>query len=147
MESPNFCRIECAGRAEIAFGSHRRRIADRRRYMRSIGLSFFVALPAIVLGCLGPATTSAQQSIASRGIRDTAPTGTYAAFQPVSDPFAPTNRIPVFTLHLETNGTYVAETADSWPVQDGDQVVFRPQIARGTWQWDAQKREFHLEPG
>jgi len=113
--------------------------------MRSLGLSF-LALTAIVLACLGPATISAQQSIMSRGIRETVPTGTYAAFQQVSDPFSPTNRIHVFTLRLETNGTYFAETADFWPVQDGDLVRLRPKIAQGRWEWNAQKRVFDLEP-
>ena len=48
---------------------------------------------------------------------------------------------------METNGPYVAKTTYGVPTQDGDLVRLLPEVARGTWRWDAEKREFRLEPG
>ena len=114
--------------------------------MKSIGFRFFIALPAIVLICLGHSTVIAQ-SATRPVVLNKAPTGTYAAFNEWTSIIGTTNRSLMFTLRLETNGTYIAQTADLSPVQDGDLVRLRPEMSRGKWCWDAQKREFRLEPG
>lgn len=53
----------------------------------------------------------------------------------------------MFTLQLNTNGTFVAETSSRYAQLDGDLMRMLPDVERGTWQWDAQRREFHLKPG
>jgi hypothetical protein len=50
-------------------------------------------------------------------------------------------------LHLATNGTYVAKTTFGVPTQDGDLNRLLPEVVRGKWSWNAEKREFQLEPG
>jgi hypothetical protein len=99
------------------------------------------------------ASNLVQQAESRHPARNTAPIGTYACFQQAAStsfPSAATNRVLLFTLRLETNGTYVAETpAHLEPTQDGELVRLRPQseAATGTWQWEAQKQEFRLQPG
>jgi hypothetical protein len=38
LTTPNSCSSECAGRVLVAIRSARRRIAERFRYLRSIGM-------------------------------------------------------------------------------------------------------------
>jgi len=55
----------------------------------------------------------------------------------------PTNGYPIFTLRLETNGTYYAEAAAPRCSQGIDAAgLLVSGVARGTWKWDAQNREF-----
>ena len=100
-------------------------------------------LVVILVAFIAPALSSAQATEPPPA----APTGTYTPAFRITDPLAPRNKVALFTLRLETNGTYVAKSAEGFPVQDGDIVRLRPEIARGTWSWDAAKREFQLEPG
>ena len=109
-----------------------------------------VILLLFLLACLDPRPAMAQAQ--PKGPQSGAPTGTYApSVQAPKDswswqtPFrTPT---PPFTLLLETNGTYVARTTYGVPTQDGDLVRLLPEVARGKWRWDSEKREFRLEPG
>ncbi len=126
-------------------------VAHSTRYMKSTRSVFSSIFCVIALASIAPRSGSAQQKEIPLVDQSTAPVGSYApSRKPISwDPFSslPTNNVPAFTLRLETNGTYFAQTTELWPVQEGDTITLRPQIARGKWQWDAQKREFHLEPG
>ncbi len=75
-----------------------------------------------------------------------APTGTYEYYMG----HVTSNSVPVFTLHLYTNGTYLGRQIErAVPTQDGDlfRLLPRTNTARGTWHWDAEKREFRFEPG
>jgi hypothetical protein len=58
-----------------------------------------------------------------------------------------TNEAPLFTLRLETNGTYMAEALRPAPRAFEDLAGRHPDVNRGTWRWDAQRSEFQLEPG
>ena len=122
--------------------------AHPQRYMKDPRSFFARVLCALLLVCLAPLSVSAQPREATIA----APTGTYACdFRIWYGPhFVVTNSVPLFTLHLDTNGTYLAEyTEQRVPTQDGDLVRLLPKTttARGVWCWDAQKREFRLEGG
>jgi len=118
--------------------------ADAGCHMKSI-------LPLLfVLACLGVLSALAQEQ--PKTPQSAAPTGTYAPC--IEAPKVlwslPTQTLvgtPPFTLRLETNGTYIAKTTFGLPTQDGDLLRLLPQVARGKWRWDAEKREFQLEPG
>ena len=123
------------------------------RYMNKgrFGLSLVVSV--ILLTHMAPRIgLTQQQQLPVRGYL-AAPTGVYAAYStpranPFSlDAFAPTNRVLLFTLRLATNGTYLIESTERRSVQDGDLVRLMPEVARGHWRWDVDKREFELEPG
>jgi hypothetical protein len=109
--------------------------------------TLILLLIAFLLASIEPPSSSAQQEQTPTRERSAAPTGTYVPhLEPgIWDPFSsrPTNTIPLFILRLETNGTYVAESAHRRLTPDG----LRLEVARGTWQWDARSREFHLQPG
>lgn len=138
--------------ALVLFSSHYwPRATAQRRYMKSARLDLLLLALVLLLACVEPLGGLAQQKAASSGDQAAPPKGTYAYFtvQPYS-PFVPTNRVPLFTLCLETNGTYLAKyTQERVPTQDGDLVRLLPRTntAQGTWRWDAQTREFQLEPG
>ncbi len=101
-------------------------------------------LSALLFAFIAPAISSAQTKESPAA----PPTGTYApAIRLTPNPLDPTNNVPLFSLRLETNGTYVAKSGERFPTQDGDILRLRPQIARGTWRWDSAKREFQLDPG
>jgi hypothetical protein len=55
----------------------------------------------------------------------------------------------MLTLRLETNGTYLAESGlpDQTAYIDGTYPYHMPDVSKGTWRWDAQNREFLLDPG
>ena len=116
-----------------------------------IPLSFSIVL-GILLACVAlPRGATAQQKTTAP-YQFSAPTGTYAPPRPVRRNLfglMETNGVPGFTLRLETNGTYVAESSTPRYSQgiDGTSLFGYPDIARGTWRWDAQTREFILEPG
>jgi hypothetical protein len=104
-------------------------------------------LLSLVLGCAGLrfALAQGQQKPPQFG----PPTGTYAEEAPKGSPSPALGQWkPPFILRLETNGTYVAEAAMPRYVQgiDGDRLFSYPDIVKGTWKWDAEKREFLLEP-
>lgn len=128
-------------------------VAHSKRYMKNARFGLSSTVCAILLAYMAPRTGLTQQKQAF--VRDylAAPTGTYAAYtMPLADPFAldpfpRTNRVLLFTLRLETNGTYFSESTERRPVQDGDLVKLMPDVARGNWRWQAEKREFELEPG
>ncbi len=145
--------IEWLARCVVGvFESHgRASYGSLRRYMKSTRLSFSALLCVLLLGAQHGWT---QQKEVPVGDQSAAPLGTYVPAQrpEIQHPLSPlpTNSVAMFTLHLETNGTYFAQTAaDLRPVQDGDLVRFQPhsEVARGTWRWDGQKRAFRLEPG
>ena len=103
---------------------------------------------------IDPPCGSAQQKEAATDDRSIPPTGTYAP--PIrtslreSSPFAPpvpTNQVPLFTLRLETNGTYVAEALNPPPGPFVALTGRGPAVRRGTWRWDPQKGEFQLSSG
>jgi hypothetical protein len=71
------------------------------------------------------ATVRAEETTAPKQNQTNAPTGTYATTSPIP-----------MTVRLITNGTYEA-TCDGQDKR-GSQT--------GTWQWDAQRREFRLKP-
>jgi hypothetical protein len=103
-------------------------------------------LLAFAFACLGQWFSVAQQAAPS-----SAPTGTYVHHPDArKDPWPVLSQFsvpkPLFTLRLETNGTYIAKTTYGVPTQDGDLLRLLPEVARGTWRWDAEKREFLLEP-
>lgn len=121
--------------------------------MNNTRIGFFSALFVLLLGAPNGWT---QQKEVPLNNQSAAPIGTYApaATPAIQDPLSrfPTNNVPLFmfTLRLETNGTYFAQTATNVEVvQDGDLVRLLPrsEVARGRWRWDGQKREFWLEPG
>jgi hypothetical protein len=97
---------------------------------------------AVLLSCQAPLSRAVQQNTPSATPQPAPPTGTYTEGHS-------TNRHPAFILRLETNGTYVAESSIPRHSQgiDGGGNFSYPDIAKGTWHWDAQKREFLLEPG
>jgi len=105
--------------------------------MKSIVLLLFL------LAWLWPRFALAQGQ--QKSPQSAAPTGTYAPYLEAWWGLTPVWISP-FTLHLETNGTYVAKTTYGIPTQDGDLVRLLPETARGTWRWDSEKREFSLEP-
>src|SRR4051794_4237993 len=115
-------------------------------HMKNTHITPLSVLAALCLACFTPLNCSAQGKKASPDVQLAPPTGTYVCFQRAAFPSA-TNRVPFFTLRLETNGTYRAESAWTQPTQDGDLVVLRPEVARGTWRWNPQNREFLLDPG
>jgi hypothetical protein len=124
--------------------SHWLAASEADRYMKSAVLLLFL------LACLGPRLAMAQEQ--QKGLQSGAPTGTYAPYVEVpkdswSWPTQTPARMPPFTLELKTNGTYVAKSTYGVPTQDGDLVRLLPEVARGRWRWDAEKREFQLEPG
>ncbi len=133
---------------------HQRRLArtaDAARYMKNTHSTF---LPIVCLLLLGAQHGWTQQKQVPVRDQSAAPIGTYVPAQnavernPLSP--LPTNSAPLFSLRLETNGAYFAQTApEVRATQDGDLVRLLPrsEIARGTWRWDAQKREFQLQPG
>jgi hypothetical protein len=107
----------------------------------------------ILLACVAsPCGVPVQQKAPPVPNQSPAPTGTYAPPRPVWRNLIglwETNGVPVFTLRLETNGTYVAQASEPRysPSIDGTRLFSYPDIVRGTWRWDAQAREFLLEPG
>ena len=118
--------------------------AVAERYMKS---SCFVSLSivfGILLACAAsPCVATAQQK---------APTGTYSPpprFWRNMIGLWETNSVADFTLRFETNGTYVAQASQPRysPSIDGMRLFSYPDIVRGTWRWNAQAREFFLEPG
>ena len=121
-------------------------LSQKHCYMKSVvSLLFLIA-------CLGPRFALAQEQ--GKRPQSGAPTGTYAPQAHVTTnawswqtPAQTPDLTPPFTLQLETNGTYVAKTTYGVPTQDGDLVRLLPEVARGTWHWDAERREFWLEPG
>jgi len=122
------------------------RIAQFNRYMKN------VVVLLCLLACLGPRFALAQEQ--QKPQQPVAPTGTYAPYVKApknsgawqTPAQTPAGTAP-FTLRLETNGTYVAKTTFGIPTQDGDLLRLLPEVARGRWRWDAEKREFRLEPG
>jgi hypothetical protein len=122
---------------------------EPHRYMKSARLGFSFILFVLLLCVIAPPSGSAQQKEAPARDQSAAPTGTYAPHQKpiIWDPFSSplTNSVPLFTLRLETNGTYIAEAPNPPPRFFSEGC--RPEIASGTWRWDAQKREFELAPG
>ncbi len=116
--------------------------AHRQRYMRTIKLQFWSLLFSFLAGSVTAYCGPAEEPHKAPVALSNAPTGTYVAYM---DPQK--GLYPVFTLQLRTNGTYFAETGHRVPAQDGDLVRLLPETARGTWRWDAEKREFRLEPG
>jgi hypothetical protein len=118
---------------------------------KSTRFFFSLILFVLLLASIAPPSGSAQQKEVPVGGQSAAPTGTYVPEARGStswDPFSsrPTNSVPLFTLRLETNGTYVAEVLHP-PRNLFNDYGRRPEVARGTWRWDAQKREFELAPG
>jgi hypothetical protein len=112
--------------------------------MKNMHSGLPLVLSGLLFALIAPAISSAQTNVAA------APTGTYAPMSQITPgvfPFEPANTVPVVSLRLETNGTYLAEAALPQLAQDGDLMRLRPDIAQGTWHWDAEKREFLLEPG
>jgi len=117
--------------------------------MTSIICYMKIVVPlTFLLTCLGSGFALAQAP--QKSPQSGAPTGTYAPYvdarKDVSSWQTPV-QTPPFTLRLETNGTYVAKTTQGVPTMDGDLVRVLPEVARGTWRWDVEKREFRLEPG
>lgn len=106
----------------------------------------------IFLACVAlPWGVTAQQKT-TPPYQSPAPTGTYAPPRPVRKNLfglMETNGVPAFTLRLETNGTYVAQASKPHYSQgiNGTGLFSYPDVARGTWRWDARAREFLLEPG
>lgn len=124
---------------------------ELRRATKSTRLVILSILCVLPLGAPNGWTQAKEPPVSDQSA---APIGTYVPAQRsvIRDPLSPfqTNDVPLFTLRLETNGTYFAQTAaELRPVQDGDLVRLRPraEVASGTWRWDGQKREFRLEPG
>ena len=70
---------------------------------------------------VSPSSILPQEKEASSTGQSKAPIGTYVSFQEGTSPFAPTNRTPVFGRR---------------------RPALRPKVAKGRWQWGAQKREF-----
>ena len=116
--------------------------------MKSTHFGFAAILAVLCIACIAPSRSSTQETKAP-AVRAVPPTGTYVCFGPdrVTSPFGPTNRVPFFTLRLETDGTYRVESAWTQPTQDGDLVVLRPEVDRGKWRWDPENRQFLLNPG
>ena len=107
-----------------------------------------VVLLLFGLTCLEPLLAMAQEQ--QKSPQSGAPTGTYAPYVVAPNDswsFQTPVLTPPFTLQLATNGTYVAKTTYGVATQDGDLVRLLPEVARGTWRWDAEKREFRLQPG
>ncbi|HWX20913.1 MAG TPA: hypothetical protein VN578_13520 [Candidatus Binatia bacterium] len=115
--------------------------------MKRTRFVFWYILSGLSGAFLASSSTLAQEKKALPIAQSEAPVGSYAHFRQVDSPFAPTNRVCLFTLRLETNGTYSAECGEKQVIQDGDIFRLRPVVARGTWQWEAQNQEFQLEPG
>jgi hypothetical protein len=107
----------------------------------------------ILLACIAsPWRATAQQKATPAPNQSSAPTGTYAPPSPVRRNLIgllETNGVAAFTLRFETNGTYVAEASEPRHSHgiDGTGLFSYPDVARGTWRWNAQTREFLLEPG
>jgi hypothetical protein len=114
---------------------------------------------ALLFVCLTSTFAVAQEQKTASATFSAPLTGTYA---PYVDPkvleqraarlwwdlYLP-NPPPLFTVTLETNGTYVAEAPNS-PPNTSDMLAGasgRPHVQRGTWHWDAEKQEFRLTPG
>jgi hypothetical protein len=88
------------------------------------------------LACGAPhfGLAQAQQQTPATPSSARAPTGTYVAYV---DPQKKVSwQIPLFTLRLETNGTYSAQSTDT-----------ATKTSRGTWRWDVKQGQFRLEPG
>jgi hypothetical protein len=122
------------------------------RYMKDSGLRFLVFLFAVLSLVTISRPGLAQQAEVIAAGKFLAPTGTYAPVtsRPDYSSFAlinSTNEVPLFTLRLETNGTYIAEALRPPPRAFEDLVGSHPDVRRGTWRWDAQRLEFQLEPG
>lgn len=122
--------------------------------MKSTGFTSLSIVLGILLACVAsPWGATAQQKATPAPNQSSAPTGTYAPPRPVLRNLIgllETNGVPAFTLRLETNGTYVAEASKprySQSINGTGPLFSYPDIARGTWRWDAQTREFLLEPG
>src|SRR5690348_14976779 len=84
------------------------------RYMKNYGLRSLVFLFAVLSLAAISRRGLAQQAEVVAAKQFSAPTGTYTfvARRPDFSPFAlitSTNEVPLFTLRLETNGTYIAE--------------------------------------
>ena len=127
--------------------------AAAERYMKNISsrrlLFLFVILSLVAINTR---RGLAQQREAIASGRFSAPTGTFVPVRSHPDYsvfalIASTNEVPLFTLRLETNGTYVAEALDPPPRAFEDLIGRHPDVKRGTWRWDAQRLEFQLEPG
>ena len=113
--------------------------------MKSIQFGHTSLLFSFLLAWLVTQFGLAQEQQKAPATPSGAPTGTYAAYV---DPHKRVLRqTPIFTLRLETNGTYFAQSGHRVPTQDGDVVRLLPEIARGTWRWDADNWEFRLQPG
>jgi hypothetical protein len=136
----------CFIRASLA------RASDARRYMKNGSLRSLVFLFAVLSLVAISRRGLAQQAGVSAAGQFSAPIGTYvpAVSRPDYSPFAlitSTNEVPLFTLRLETNGTYIAEALRPPPRAFEDLVGRQPDVKRGTWRWDAQRSEFELERG
>jgi len=137
----------------VVFRSLWRRATERSRYMKNISsrrlLFLFVILSLVAINTR---RGLAQQREAIASGRFSAPTGTFVPVRSHPDYslfalIAATNEVPLFTLRLETNGTYVAEALEPPPRAFEDLIGRHPDVKRGTWRWDAQRLEFQLEPG
>jgi hypothetical protein len=107
----------------------------------------FLSWTILLLTCTVPQSGSAQERASQAATLSAPPTGIYAPlvsthshflFAPTNsllELMLPTNNVPLFTLHLETNGTYEAR------------MKLNTDARRGTWHWDAQNGEFFLTPG
>ncbi len=144
---------DCAMYAACMSHANPRAVPDRLRYMKSTRFLSLCIVFGILLVCVAsPWGATAQQKATLAPKQYPAPTGTYAPPPPMRRNLfglLETNGVPAFTLRLETNGTYVAEASKPRysPSIDGTRLFSYPDIARGTWRWDAQTREFSLEPG
>jgi hypothetical protein len=120
--------------------------------MKSTRLAILLIASAFLLACVAPPGGSAQQSQAPVGGQSAAPTGTYTSplrFLRTTPPISRSNSVPMLTLRLETNGTYLAKSGlpDQTTYIDGTYPYHMPDISKGTWRWDARNQEFLLDPG
>lgn len=151
-KQPNLAAAADSPGASVCRNLRRWRLAaGQRRYMRPSNGTIRLALAAALLAFIALLDTSAQETNSWSRVPSPAPTGTYVAYFPPQPAslfgLHLTNRSPMFNLQLKTNGTYVAETCFRNPKLDGDLTRMLPEVARGTWRWDAQAREFQLHPG
>ena len=125
-------------------------------------LNFSSSILAVLIIGFSPWSGWTQSNETHSASGSAAPTGTYGCDlriwvgpllprQPGAPPLFPgneTNKVPLFTLRLETNGTYVATSAVPHLSAgiDGYGVYSFLDEGRGTWLWDSQKREFLLTP-